>query len=114
MTVALKTDIGRILKRKIRIEGDFETVDEGVLLKTNMKMKEGSTGIVSFKQKITFFGGHTAHIAVNPLLYAMGTVTGPTIIYKGASELFFRYEPDEDIDLGELDYVVKLVITKDN
>lgn len=114
MTVALKSDIGRILKRKLKIDGEFAVTDEGVLLKTKMKLKEGSTGIVKFKQVITFFGGHTAHVVVNPILYALGNVTGPTVIYRGSSELFFRYEPDEDIDLGKLDYVVKLVITKDN
>lgn len=114
MTVALSTDIGRILKRKLRINGEFEVSDEGVLLKNDTIMDGGSTGIVKFPHDLTFFGGHIAHVAVNPLLYALGNVTGPTVLYKGASELFFRYEPDDDIDLGELDYVVKLVITKDN
>ena len=114
MTVALSTDIGRILKRKLKIDGQFEVVNEGVLLKNDTVMDGGSTGIVKFQQKITFFAGHSAHIAVNPLLYALGNVTGPIIIYRGSSELFFRYEPDEDIDLGELDYVIKLVISKDS
>lgn len=109
-----KGDVGRILKKKVQITGEFIRTDEGVLISHDEIMMAGETKIVSFPHNIKFLHGNIAHVAVNPLLYTLGNVTGPAVLYKGSEKLFFRYEPDDDIDLSELDYVVKLVFTKDS
>ncbi len=115
MILVVKGDIKRIIKRNVTItEGEVEVTDTGIHLKHKGLILDGETRVIRLPHKIQLKHGQTALVTMNPYLYEIGNITGPTYIHEPKSEIFFRYEAAEDLKFADLEYIVKLVFTKDN
>lgn len=109
------TGLKLALKNKwLKITGEFEVQDAiyiPLLESTPAKAKKPI--IVKLGVGINLADRFTAFVEYHPQLRTRGTLNGPTVMHGSWQELIeFRFMADEDMDLGELPWIAKLIVAK--
>jgi len=109
------TGLKLALKNKwLKVNGEYEVLDAiyiPLLESTPAKAKKPL--IVKLDVSVNLSDRFTAFVEYHPSLRTKGTLNGPTILHGSHQELIeFRFMADEDMDLGELPWIAKLIIAK--
>ncbi len=102
----------QILEGEKGIDYDIAGTRSGILLYTADKeqLTKGKKHVIMLVSKVRPTDRHLA-VKVNPEIYRLATVTGPTWIDpEDAGEIVLNIVPRVDMDLGSLDYIVKLLV----
>jgi hypothetical protein len=108
MPISIQPELSKAIKFRTRLKGQYGLAADGLLLNDDSLIQEGETKHITFDCQIELIKGTIAYATYNPMLYVMGTVTGPTILLNKHNEVSIRIEADEDTDLSLFDYVVKV------
>ena len=108
-----------LAQRKVQISGGKKDIDykidgtrNGIFLYTADKeqLTKGKKHVIILTCSVRPTDRHIA-VKVNPELYRVAAVTGPTWIDpEDIGEIVLTITPRIDIDLGTLDYIVKLLV----
>ena len=113
MPIARQPDLGKALRFRARLTGEYVIGLDGVYLSKlkgdSAEIQAGETRHITLDCEVALIKNSMAYVQVNPVLWRMGTVTGPLILTDKHNTIDLRLEADVDIDLAELEYVVKLL-----
>ena len=109
------TGLKLALKNKwLKVSGEFEVIDAiyiPLLESTPAKAKKPI--IVKLPVGINLSDRFTAFVEYHPELRTKGTLNGPTTMHGNIQDpIAFRFMADEDMDLGELPWIAKLIVAK--
>jgi hypothetical protein len=109
------TGLKLALKNKwLKINGTYEVQDAiYILLLESIPAKAKKPIIVKLDVDVNLSDRFTAFVEYHPQLRTKGTLNGPTTLHGSHQELIeFRFMADEDMDLGELPWIAKLIVAK--
>lgn len=113
--IARQPNLNKVLRHRVQVTGGEFTVGfDGILIQAEGVLNAGETSYIELPHTFNLDpkgrGGSVVYVTYNPLLYSLGTLTGPSLLVDKEAKLGFRFESDVDIDFTELDYVVKLAV----
>lgn len=125
--IARKSLFRSKLSRDVRIEGDYEKqpaegfIDfkkvtlrdklTGVAIDVTTVIPSGMSVLVTTEATISPRKSTLALVKYNPILYRSGVVMGTSIIdVEDNGPVIFTFECLEDIDLSQLDYIVRIYL----
>ncbi len=117
-----RASLKSILKGEVKVSGEYKTdlfngfVDLRETKSRKKVYKEGESGLIVLTNTIKITGRYPRRVTIkyNPLLYASGLVSGPTVIdhTDGEYQFIFNYTALADIDLKELSYLIRLNVER--
>ena len=111
--IARGASLRSIVGRRVKFNGEYGDGKTNCveLLKVDRPgITEGNTYTLNTLTTLTVDRLITGWIEYNPILYKNGTLTGPTMVTSSLQDapVTFRFEADVDMDLDELDYILKI------